>query len=127
MKETLEDTSIAATIRMYLLARGSITMTSCVHGNNADLSTAAAVSDCLGWDSFIEGRIVMHWQMVMTPFLLRRTSALLPSFWGRKFIAKLHNRVHKQWIYCNLVIHQGEGWVDPTQAAHNMSKVTDIP
>ena len=86
VKETLGYTSVAATIEMYLLARGTATMSSCVHGNNADLSIAASVSYLFGWDSFIRGRIVMQWQTVAILFLLQRTSVLLPSFWGRKII-----------------------------------------
>jgi hypothetical protein len=63
--------------------------------------------------------------MVATPFLLRRSSVLLPSFWGRKLITKLHNIIHKQWIYRNSVIHfKGkDGWTLPEQHAI-MSKVT---
>ena len=82
VKETLGDTSIITTIELYLLTRGTVTMSSCVHSNNADLSTAAPVSDLLGWDSFIKGRIVTQRQTVATPFLLRRTSVLLQSFWA---------------------------------------------
>ena len=124
VKETLGNTNVAATIEIYLLARGMVTMSSCVHGNNADLLTAASVSNFLGWDSFIKGRIVTQWQTVATPFLLRRSSVLLPSFWGRKLITKLHNIIHKQWIYRNSVIHfKGkDGWTLPEQHTI-MSKV----
>jgi hypothetical protein len=30
---------------------------------------------------------------------------MLPQVWGTKFINKLHNIVHKQWIYRNSVLH----------------------
>jgi hypothetical protein len=46
--KTLENTDATSTIEMYLLARGTVTMSSCLHGNNADLLTAASVSDLLG-------------------------------------------------------------------------------
>jgi hypothetical protein len=128
VNETLGNTNIASTIEMYLLARGTVTMSSCVHGNNADLLTAASVSDLLRWDSFIEGRIVKQWQTMTTPFLLHRSLVLLPSFWGRKLITqtKLHNIVHKQWIYHNSVIHfKGkDGWTLPEQHTI-MSKVVE--
>ena len=116
VKETLGNTNVAATIEMYLLARDTVTMSSCVHGNNADLRTAVSVSNLLGWDSFIEGRIVTQWQTVAAPFLLRRSSVLLPSFGVRKLITKLHNIIHKQWIYRNSVIHfKGkDGWTSPS-------------
>ena len=46
------------------------------------------------------------------------------SFSGRKLITKLHNIIHKQWIYCNSVIHfKGkDGWTLPEQHTI-MSKV----
>jgi hypothetical protein len=124
VKETLGNTNVTATIEMYLLARGTVTMSSCVHGNNADLLTAVSVSNLLGWDSFIEGPIVTQWQTVATSFLLRRSSVLLPSFGGMKLITKLHNIIHKQWIYCNSVIHfKGKDvWTLPEQHTI-MSKV----
>ena len=126
MKENLGDTNVAATIKIYLLARDTATMSSCVHGNNADLRTAASVSNLLGWDSFIEGRIATQWQTVAAPFLLRSSLVLLPSFWGRKLITKLHNIIHKQWIYRNSVIHfKGkDGWTLPEQHTI-MSKVSN--
>ncbi len=126
VKETLGNMNAAATIEMYLLTRGMVTMSSCVHGNNADLLTVASVSDLLGWDSFIEGQIVTQWQMVAAPFLLCRSSVLLPTFWGMKLITKLHNIIHKQWIYRNSVIHfKGkDGWTLPEQHAI-MSKVSE--
>ena len=68
VNETLGNTNIASTIEMYLLARGTVTMSSCLHGNNTDLLTTTSVSDLLGWDSFIKGRIVTQWQTVATPF-----------------------------------------------------------
>ncbi len=126
VKETLGDTNVATTIEMYLLARDTVTMSCDVHSNNADLLTAASVSDLLGWDSFIEGRIVKQWQTVAAPFLLRRSLVILPHFWGRKLITKLHNIIHKQWIYRNSVIHfKGkDGWTLPKQHAI-MSKVSE--
>jgi hypothetical protein len=126
VKETLGDTTVAATIEMYLLARDTVTMSHCVHGNNADLLSAASASNLLGWDSFIEGWIVKQWQTVAAPFLLLRSSAILPHFWGRKLITKLHNIIHKQWIYRNSVIHfKGkDGWTLPEQHAI-MSKVSE--
>jgi hypothetical protein len=101
-------------------------MSHCVHGNNADLLTAASESDLLGWDSFIEGWIVNHWQTVAAPFLLRRSLAILPHFWGRKLITTLHNIIHKQWIYRNSAIHfKGkDGWTHPEQHTI-MSKVSE--
>jgi hypothetical protein len=126
VKETLGNTSVTATIEMYLLARDTVTMSCCVHSSNADLLTAASVSDLLGWDSFIKGRIIKQWQTVAAPFLLQRSLTILPHFWGRKLITKLHNIIHKQWFYHNSVIHfKGkDGWTLPEQHTI-MSKVSE--
>jgi hypothetical protein len=61
--------------------------------------------DRLGWDSLLEGRISKQWLVVASPFLCRSNKFLLPPSWGRQFINKLHNIVHKQWIYHNTFIH----------------------
>jgi hypothetical protein len=42
---------------------------------------------------------------VAAPLLRGSRKFLLPPSWGRQFINKLHNIVHKQWIYRNSFIH----------------------
>jgi hypothetical protein len=80
-------------------------MIDCVHGTNQDLQATAADSDQLGRDSMLEGRISSWWLTVAVPFLLKTRQKMLPQVWGTKFINNLHNIVHKQWIYRNLVLH----------------------
>ncbi len=80
--ETLGNTYVASTIEMYLLARGMVTMSSCLHSNNADLLTTASVSNLLRWNSFIEGRIVTQWQTVATPFSTSQVLGPPPIFLG---------------------------------------------
>ncbi len=60
---------------------------------------------CHFWYSFLEGRISRHWLAVAAPLLCGSRKFLLPPSWGWRFINKLHNIVHKQWIYCNSFIH----------------------
>ena len=105
MTETLGEHSTAATIEAYLLARGESTMLSCVHGNNQQLIKLAQLSDRLGWDSLLEGRIATYWLEVTAPLLNRDGQFLLPEVWGRKFINRLHKIVHAQWVYHNALIH----------------------
>jgi hypothetical protein len=40
-----------------------------------------------------------------SPFFSRSPLQLLPVSWGQQFISKLHNVIHQQWVYRNLVIH----------------------
>jgi hypothetical protein len=63
------------------------------------------LSDHLGWDSFLEGRILEQLFALVSPFLSRSPLQLLPVSWGWQFISKLHNVIHKQWVYSNSVIH----------------------
>jgi hypothetical protein len=39
------------------------------------------------------------------PFLAHTSPHLLEKLWGRQFISRLHNLLHRQWVYRNLVIH----------------------
>jgi hypothetical protein len=77
----------------------------CIHGTSQDLIEAAAETDCLGWDSLLEGGISKQWLVGASPFLRMSNKFLLPPSWGRQLINKLHNIVHKQWMYRNTFIH----------------------
>jgi hypothetical protein len=46
-------------------------MTDSIHGNNRNLSSVAIASDCLVWDSMLEGGIATLWLAVVAPLLLR--------------------------------------------------------
>ena len=124
--DTLGDICIATTVETYLLARGQTRMLDSIFGSNVDLSLVATFSDRLGWDSFVEGRVSTHWLTLVAPLLRRKSPALLPTSWCQKFISKLHNLVHKQWIYRNSVIHYKgrDGWTLPDQHAI-LSKVEE--
>ena len=105
LTSTLGEQQVAATAEKYLLARGEVQMIDCVHGTDQLLLAAAADSDHSGWDSMLKGRISSWWLMVAAPLLLKTMQKMLPQVWGTKLINKLHNIVHKQWIYRNLVLH----------------------
>ena len=80
-------------------------MVNCMYGNNENLIEVAQISDRLGWDSFLEGRISTHWLAVSALFLSRGSQHLLPTAWGHRFITRLHKIVHMQWVYRNSFIH----------------------
>jgi hypothetical protein len=103
--ETLVEHSVAATIETYLISQWEVLMADCIHGTSQDLIEAAAETDRLGWDSLLEGRISKQWLVVVSSFLRRSNKVLLPPSWGCQLINKLHNTVHKQWIYRNTFIH----------------------
>ncbi len=96
---------VASTIETYLISRGAVHMSDCLYGSCPHLVTAAAASDRLGFENFVEGRISLHWLAVAALLIRGSQQFLLPPAWGRQFINKLHNIVHKQWIYRNSFIH----------------------
>jgi hypothetical protein len=103
--KTLGDSKVASTVETYLLLRGNLLMDNCCHRNKEDIRLVATASDWLGWDSFVEGRISTQWLPMVTPLLARTSPHLLARTCGRHLIARLHNVIHKQWIYRNSVIH----------------------
>jgi hypothetical protein len=80
-------------------------MANSIHGTDQAFESVAEASNCLGWDSFLEGCISTNWQALVTPLLQKTNNYLLFPSWGRQFITRLHNIVHKQWIYRNTYIH----------------------
>jgi hypothetical protein len=115
MTNTLGEMTVASTVAAFFLLQGESTMASCLHSNNANLALVAETSNHLGWDSLVEGRISTHWLPLVALFLRRQSQYLLPPAWGRQFITKLHNVLHKQWVYRNAYIHYKgkEGWTMP--------------
>jgi hypothetical protein len=91
--DTLGELSVAASMETHLLAQGEIAMANCVYSNNVNLIILSLLSDHLGWDSFLEGRISSHCLAVVSPLLCCWGKFLLPFPWGRQFISKLHNAI----------------------------------
>ena len=96
--ETLGEYSVAVTVETYLLAQGQAKMVNCVYGNNENLIEVTKISDCLSWDSFLEGRISSHWLAVSTPCISRGSQHLLPTALGHQFITRLHKIVRSGCI-----------------------------
>ena len=59
----------------------------------------------LGWDNFVEGRIceMMDLEVVVNTF--SRQSGVTPERWGWKFISKITQATHRQWLFCNSHVH----------------------
>ncbi len=113
--ETLGDRAVASTVEAYLLARGETAMQSLMHGMSVDISDICKQSTRLGWDSLLEGRISSHWLVLISPLLRCQPKNLLPLLWGKQFITRLQNIMHKQWMHRDAHIHlKGKkGWTMP--------------
>ena len=105
MSKTLCRTDIALAISTYLLGRGLVKMVNCINNGDAPLLALARSTDLLRWDCFIEGQISREWIPLVSPILAVSCPQLLVGSWGKIFITKLLNVVHKQWIYRNTLIH----------------------
>jgi hypothetical protein len=105
LEMTLGKRQVASTIETYLMSHGAVRTSDCLYGSCPNLASAAAASDRLGFENFVEGRISPHWLAVAAPLIRGSQQFLLPPAWGRQFINKLHNIDHKQWIYRNSFIH----------------------
>ncbi len=79
-------------------------MESCIHGRNQGMLQVAKLSNRLGRESFVEGWIITQWLPLVTLLLAHTSPRLVAKSWGRQFISRLHNLLHKQWVYRNLVI-----------------------
>ncbi len=99
MVEKVSNIWAASTFKSYLLLRGNLSMQSCCHGNNCDMLLVATTCNRLGWDSFVERRVTTLWIHMVTPFLARTSLHLLAKTWVQHFITKLHNVIHKQWVF----------------------------
>ena len=105
MSKTIRRSDIALAISTYLLGRGLVKLVGCIDNGDAPLLALARSTDLLGWDCFIEGRISRDWIPAVSPILAISCPRLLVGSWGKTFITKLLNIIHKQWIYRNTLIH----------------------
>ena len=80
-------------------------MESCIPLSEGLVFDLVHTTDRLGWDCLLEGRISRAWTPVVSQILATNGSQLLADSWGKQFITKLLNIVHKQWIYRNTLIH----------------------
>lgn len=105
MDKTLRRPDLSLAVSTYLLGRGLVTMENCIPSSEGLVSDLVRTTDRLGWDCFLEGRISRAWTPVVSQILATNGSQLLADSWGKQFITKLLNIVHKQWIYRNTLIH----------------------
>ncbi len=126
LNRTLGDHRVAAAIETYLLGQGEISMANSIHGTDRAFKLVAEASNRLGWDSFLEGCISTNWQALVSPLLQKTNSYLLFPSWDRQFIIRLHNIVHKQWIYRNTYIHyQGRDGLSIPEHQEIMNRVEE--
>ena len=105
LDRTLRKPEFTLAVSTYLLGRGLVSFDSCLPFSEGTFANLTRTTDRLGWDCFLEGRISQAWMPVAKQILADNGSQLLVETWGKQFITKLLNIVHKQWIYRNTLIH----------------------
>jgi hypothetical protein len=61
--------------------------------------------DNLGWDCFVEGRILYSLIVSIKPMLLQYNTRGIVEDWGANAIQSLLSLTHKQWLYQNSSVH----------------------
>jgi hypothetical protein len=82
MVKKLGNIGVASMVKSCLLSRGNLSMESCSHGNNHDMPLVATISNRLGWDSFVEGRVTTLWIPMENPLLAHTSPHFLARTWG---------------------------------------------
>ena len=105
MASTLVDPALVDMVERYLLAQGELSWREALEYEEPDFVILADVSDRLGWDCFVEGRIASYWLQVMKPILTDSHLFLNVERWARQFMTRLLGITHKQWIFRNSKKH----------------------
>jgi hypothetical protein len=126
MGNSNSDIELTLAIQTYLHQRGRKSMKR-ICATMPRLQIMACDFDRLGWDNFTEGRICNSLFQVQQAWLAKTGSRWSITKWSRKFICKVINITHRQWLYRNARIHikVTEGL---TQPAHDtiMSRVSTL-
>ncbi len=99
------DQHLSDGIEAYLLAQGRCTMKDCIPPLSLYNHVATAI-DNLGWDCFVEGRILYVLIETVKPMLCRYIPKGSVELWGARFIKSLLSITHKQWLYRNRDVHR---------------------
>ena len=103
------DVIIADMIVCYLKGMGRISMTDILHryhdGNQAYLQLAT-YHDKLGWDNFVEGRIlVLYVDMMRNHYFVHPSRYENAEWWAKDRVRRLHSITHQQWLHLNANVH----------------------
>ena len=131
LRDAGTDVIIADLIVRYLKGMGRISMTDILHryhdGNQAYLQLAI-YHDKLGWDNFVEGRIlVVYVDMMRYHYFVHPSRYKNAEWWAKGLMRRLLGITHRQWLHRNANVHikKRDG---KTQVQHEeiMDKVRDL-
>ena len=90
----------------YAHGRGGLTMQEIV-GFRQEYRRLAASVDCIGWRRFMEG--MLSWELVELQkyALVEAESRLTIDNWAKELVIQLLEITHGQWLYRNVMVHEG--------------------
>ena len=121
---------ISDMIVRYLKGMGRSSMTEILrryHEDNRTYRQLAIYHDKLGWDNFVEGRIlVLYVDMMRLHYIVCPSRYKNAEWWAKGLIRRLLGITHRQWLHRNAKVHikKRDG---KTQVQHEeiMDKVRD--
>ena len=106
MERCHTDPKLAAMIESYLRARNTSTMVeSCPWTTHSKYGVLAEYHDKLGWQNFIEGRLLSYYVDIQRSYLATQKTYLTAEGWGKGIIEQLLRITHKQWLLRNSLMH----------------------
>ena len=97
---------LAVLIEDYLRARGTRTMAEVAPpGLDAAHRILVKYHDLLGWQNFVEGRILSYLVQLQREHLAARDTWRTAETWARGLIEQLLRLTHRQWLLRNALLH----------------------
>ncbi len=121
-KVTLE---LADIIETNLLHQGRWTMEDCVKSNSKYVRLPTDI-DNLGWDCFVEGKLLYSLITVIKPMFHWYKPRGSIELWGTKFIKSLISLTHKQWLYRTSDVHYISDGLTSRQHNKLTSKIKEL-
>lgn len=100
------DPALAECIIQYEHSRGGETMTDICFGIARSKEVAKA-QDTIGWRQFLDGMITSKLVEAQEEFQQREGGIFSIDAWASGFVIKLLECTHGQWLYQNVVVHDG--------------------
>jgi hypothetical protein len=106
MERCHTDPKLATMIESYLRARNTSTMVeSCPWSSHSKYGVLAEYHDKLGWQNFVEGRILSYYVDIQRSYLATQKTYLTAEGWAKGIIEQLLRITHKQWLLRNSLMH----------------------
>jgi hypothetical protein len=111
MYETTDDYDVATSMSKYLMSQGELIFgedrcePSGAPAESCDWTQLVGETNGPGWDCLLEGKVSKQWISFAREGLKRTGNLVSPEGWTRRFIDKLIQITHQQWINRNYKVN----------------------